>query len=76
VNLPNALGAPRNVLMGNQFSPTSASTGTQVTLTNADELCLPSFKTTSGGPILPEIGLPVLLPLAAVAIGGLVLVTQ
>jgi hypothetical protein len=71
VNLPNALGAPRNVLMGNQFSPTGASTGTQVTLTNADELCLPSFKTPSGGPILPEVAWAAALPVTGLlAIGG------
>lgn len=63
----------RNVLMGNQFSPAASTPGPtpeQVTVTSADQFCLPSFKTPNNGTGTPEVPLTLLLPLSAITIGG------
>ena len=59
--------------MGNQFSPAASTPGPtpeQVTVTSADQFCLPSFKTPNNGTGTPEVPLTLLLPLSAITIGG------
>jgi sugar lactone lactonase YvrE len=69
VNLQNPLGAVRNVLMGNQFAP-AGGTGANVALTNADQLCLPSFKTVDNNPQLPEVRWALALPVVGALVAG------
>ncbi len=72
VNVADPLGAVRNVLMGNQFSPPATTPGPtpeQVTVTFADQLCLPSFKSILPNPGTPEAPVALMLPLAALIVG-------